>query len=54
METQYFNGISPGMFLVKHLAATTPQDKKACLALEKECPEEVRRIAAAEGIALKA
>lgn len=44
---------SPGLFLVKYLGATTTEDKKVCLQLAKECPDEVRRIAAALGLTMR-
>jgi len=46
--------VAPAVFLARWLNATGTEEKKTALVLARECPDEVRRIAAAEGVALKA
>ena len=46
--------VSPALFLAHYLGASTLEEKRICLSLSRECAEEVRRIAAAQGVALKA
>ena len=46
--------VSPAVFLAHYLGASTLEDKRVCLTLSRECAEEVRMLAAAQGVTLKA
>ena len=45
--------VTPALFLAQYLGASNLEEKRICLTLSRECAEEVRRIAAAQGVTLK-
>lgn len=46
--------VAPGVFVARYLSATGAEESRVALALARENPEEVRRLAAAAGVTLKA
>lgn len=54
MSTDSPAPVAPAVFVARYLSATGLEETRVALALARENPDEVRRLAAAAGVTLRA